>query len=318
MTESRLGRWDLHSHRAAIWLALFVTVLWSSSWVLIRWGLDDEGLSPLTFAALRYGIAALVLVGWVIFRERHRYRHYHVDRRLVVKLITLGVLFYAVAQAAQFVALDEQPAATTSLVLSLTPLFVALGAAISLSEAPTRWQFAGVGLVAMGAWLYFAGDLGATAVGMAAALLGLFANVVASLLGRGVNRTADLPPTVVTAVSMGVGAGVLVFVAVGAEGVPEISTRGWAIITWLALVNTALAFSLWNLSLRQLSAVESAGLNNTMLIQIAVLAWLFLGETPGLVALAGIALVSLGVYLTQIGKRAPWATDREEASSPES
>jgi drug/metabolite transporter (DMT)-like permease len=100
--------------------------------------------------------------------------------------------------------------------------------------------------------------------------------------------------------------------------VPEISTRGWAIITWLALVNTALAFSLWNLSLRQLSAVESAGLNNTMLIQIAVLAWLFLGEAPGLVALAGIALVSLGVYLTQIGKRAPRTTDRQKkASSPE-
>ena len=41
-------------------LALLVTVLWSSSWVLIRWGLDDEGLSPLMFAALRYGLAAVV------------------------------------------------------------------------------------------------------------------------------------------------------------------------------------------------------------------------------------------------------------------
>ncbi len=40
--------------------AILVTVLWSSSWVLIRIGLDDESLPPLTFAGLRYGLAALV------------------------------------------------------------------------------------------------------------------------------------------------------------------------------------------------------------------------------------------------------------------
>lgn len=124
-----------------------------------------------------------------------------------------------------------------------------------------------------------------------------------SLVGRGVNRTAQLPATVVTALSMGIGAGVLVAFAVGMEGLPAISARGWLIVVWLALVHTALAFSLWNLSLRRLSAVESAGINNTMLIQIAVLAWLFLDEAPGLLGLVGIGLVSVGVFLTQDIKR---------------
>ena len=41
---------------------------------------------------------------------------------------------------------------------------------------------------------------------------------------------------------------------------------------------TAFAFTLWNLSLQRLSAVESASVNNTMLVQIALLAWLLLGE----------------------------------------
>ena len=45
--------------------------------------------------------------------------------------------------------------------------------------------------------------------------------------------------------------------------------------------NTALAFTWWNLSLQRLSAVESAGINNTMLIQIGLLAWVFLDEAPG-------------------------------------
>jgi drug/metabolite transporter (DMT)-like permease len=287
------------SARSAIALALLVTVLWSSSWVLIRWGLDDEGLPPVTFAALRYGLAAIVLVGWVILREGHRRHEYHVDRGLVARLVVLGIVLYALAQGAQFVALAEQPAATTSLVLSMTPLLVAAGAAVTLAEIPTRAQVAGVVLVAGGALLYFAGDLGATLAGMTAASVALGANVAAALLGRNVNREARLPALVITAASMAVGAGVLVFIGIGLEGIPEVSARGWLIIAWLALVNTAIAFTLWNLSLQRLTAVESASINNTMLVQIALLAWVFLGEAPGPVGLLGIALVSGGVYLVQ-------------------
>jgi drug/metabolite transporter (DMT)-like permease len=146
---------ELRSHRTAVWLALLVTVLWSSSWVLIRWGLDDEGLTPVMFAALRYGLAAIVLVGFVIVRERHGRHRYEVSRGYIAKLVLLGIVMYTLTQGAMFVALDEQPAATTSLVLSLTPLIVAGGAAITLAEVPTRWQVSGAILVAVGALLYF-------------------------------------------------------------------------------------------------------------------------------------------------------------------
>jgi drug/metabolite transporter (DMT)-like permease len=287
------------SHRLAVWLALLVTVLWSSSWVLIRWGLDDEDLPPVMFAALRYGLAAIVLVGFVVVRERKRRTDYHVGPGFVVRLVALGLVMYALTQGAQFVALDEQPAATTSLVLSMTPLLVAGVAAVTLAEVPTRIQLVGSGLVALGAMLYFAGDLGATTAGMIAAISALLANVAASIIGRSLNREGRLPALVITTVSMGIGAGALVFVAVGLEGVPTISTRGWLLIAWLAVVNTALAFTLWNVSLQRLSAVESAAINNTMLVQIALLAWIFLGEAPGALGLVGIALVTVGVYVVQ-------------------
>ena len=87
------------------------------------------------------------------------------------------------------------------------------------------------------------------------------------------------------------------------------------IIGWLAVVNTAVAFSLWNLSLRRLGALESVGINNTMLVQIGVLAWIFLGERPGVPGMVGVVVVSAGVLLTQTsaGTRlaaAPSADDR--------
>jgi len=49
-------------------------------------------------------------------------------------------------------------------------------------------------------------------------------------------------------------------------------------ILWLALVNTAFAFTIWNLTLRTLTATESSVINGTMLFQIAILAWIFLGR----------------------------------------
>jgi drug/metabolite transporter (DMT)-like permease len=134
---------------------------------------------------------------------------------------------------------------------------------------------------------------------MVAALVALGSNVGASVLGRSANRHGTHSPLVVTAVSMAVGSAVLLAVGVSVEGWPELSGRAAVILVWLAVVNTALAFTLWNVSLRRLSALESAGINNTMLIQIAALAWIFLGEEPGLLGVVGIVLVSVGVFFTQ-------------------
>jgi drug/metabolite transporter (DMT)-like permease len=292
---------DRRQHVVALWMALFVTVLWSSSWVLIRFGLDEENLSPLTFAGMRYVLAALVLVGVVVARPARRAEVRSLDRRTIGRLCLLGLVFYSLTQGAQFVAIDNQPAATTSLVLSLTPLLVALLGTRALGERATARQLAGAVIVAVGAWVYFGGSLGATVIGMTAALVGLGSNVGASLIGRSVNRSAAHSPVVVTATSMTVGSVALLVAGLVAEGVPQLTARAALILVWLAVVNTALAFTLWNLSLRHLSALESAGTNNTMLVQIAALGWVFLGEAPGVLGVAGIVLVSIGVFLTQAG-----------------
>ena len=75
------------------------------------------------------------------------------------------------------------------------------------------------------------------------------------------------------------------------------------IILWLAVVNTALAFTLWNLSLRHLGAGESAVINNTMLLQIALLGWIFLDEVPTALQWFGLVVVSTGIAISQLGGR---------------
>lgn len=294
-----------HSHLGAVALALLVTLLWSSSWVLIRWGLDDEGLAPLSFAGIRYALAACLLAGWALAGPRHRRALRALPGPLLGRLIVLGVILYALAQGAQFVALDHQPAATTSLVLAMTPLLVAGLSSLSLGEAPRLRQLAGAGLAVVGAWSFFSGDLGATLIGMTAALVGLGANSGASLLARAVNRTGEVDALVVTTVSMGVGAALLLLTGLLVEGLPTVSVRAWLIVGWLAVVNTALAFTWWNMSLRRLSALESAVINTSMPAQVAVLAWVFLEEPLGAAEILGIILVTAGVVLAATVRAVP-------------
>ena len=265
------------THRRAIGTAIVVTILWSSSWVLIRVGIDDEQLAPFTFAGLRYSLAAVVLLTWVASRPRHRAEVRQIDGQAFRWLAALGVVFVAITQGAQFVALVS---------------------ARALGERATRSQFVGAGLVVAGAGVYFAGDLGATAIGMTAAITALVANVSGALLGRSINRHTELSAVVVTAVSMSVGSCLLLVGGIAIEGWPSLSLRLALIISWLAVVNTAVAFTLWNRSMRTLAAVDSAAINNTMLAQIALLGLLFLGESPGVVGGVGIALVTVGAYVT--------------------
>jgi drug/metabolite transporter (DMT)-like permease len=94
---------------------------------------------------------------------------------------------------------------------------------------------------------------------------------------------------------MGVGALVLLISGLVLQGLPPISLQSWAIIVWLALVNTAFAFTLWNKTLRTLPAMESSMINNTMLVQIALLAWIFLGDTITPLEVVGLGLATIGV-----------------------
>ncbi|MEZ5330875.1 MAG: DMT family transporter [Thermoanaerobaculia bacterium] len=134
-------------HRAATLQALLVTFLWSTSWVLIRWGLRD--LPPLTFAGLRYGLASALLLGVAALRRRG-------DRppRPWADLVLLGLVFYAATQGAQFVALSLLPAATVSLFLSATPLLAAVASILWLGEPPRRLQWVGAGVLLLGAAVY--------------------------------------------------------------------------------------------------------------------------------------------------------------------
>ncbi|MCK6628859.1 MAG: DMT family transporter [Anaerolineae bacterium] len=294
---------NVSPHFKAVLQALFVTFLWSTSWVLIKLGLAD--IPALTFAGLRYSLAFLCLLPFA-WRPAHLATLRKLSGRGWLRLIGLGLLFYSVTQGAQFVGLAYLPAVTVNLLLSFTNIIVPLLGLFFLAESPTRWQWLGGGLSLAGAALYFypAAVPPGQILGLAVVGIGVLANAGSAVLGRFVNRAGHVSPLIVTLVSMGVGSLALLTAGIVTQGWPALSLSNWVIIGWLALVNTAFAFTLWNLTLRTLSAMESSLINNAMLLQIPFLAWLFLGETITGRELIGLALAGVGILVVQLrGKR---------------
>ena len=290
------------SHLVAVLQALFVTFLWSTSWVLIKIGLKN--IPALTFAGLRYSLAFLCLLPFLL-RPASLAAMRGLSGRAWARLVVLGLLFYAITQGAQFVGLFYLRPATVNLLLSFTPALVALLGIAWLAERLTALQWTGAGLSLVGVVVYFypvslaAGEV----IGLAVVAVCVLANAGSSILGRHINRSGDIQPLVVTGVSMGVGAGVLLAAGVGGQGLPRLSPLDWAIVGWLAVINTALAFTLWNHTLRTLPAVESSIINNTMLIQIAILAWLFLGDWLSGQEIVGLVLAVIGTLIVQIARQ---------------
>lgn len=293
-------------HMRAVFQALLVTFLWSTSWVLIKIGLKAS-LPAITFAGLRYTLAFLCLLPIVLLNPARRHIIRDLPRTAWLQLALLGIVYYTLTQGAQFLSLAFLPAATLTLLLNFTPVVIAIFGISLHNEPPSRGQWIGITLSIAGALVYFLPvDIpSAQILGLVIALVCLMANAISSVLGRRVNHQSGLPPMIVTTASMGMGGLILLVVGAATQGFGQLDLAQWLIIAWLAAINTAFAFTIWNNTLRTLTAVESSIINGTMLPQIAILAWLFLDEPLTLKQGMGIALVGTGVLLVQLWRYIP-------------
>ena len=212
------------SHLTSILLALLVTLLWSTSFVIIKIGLAE--IPPLTFAGLRYTIAFICLLPFA-FTESNYTVIKNLRKKDWLKLVFLGFLFYAFTQGTQFIGLSLLPAVTVSLWLNFTPLIVAVMAIFLINEYPTQLQWLGVVLFIVGIFTYFfpvalSENQG---LGLIVMTIGVLANSASAVLGRNINREGRISPIVVTIISMGIGSILLFVIGIVLQGLPAISFR---------------------------------------------------------------------------------------------
>lgn len=279
----------------AISEAILATAIWASSFVFVKIALPYMG--PLTIAALRYFLAFLLLLPFML---RHGKTTRAISSHLWIRLFIIGISAYAIGNGALFWGLKYLPATTASLLMSISPLLILFAGTIWLKEIPTRRQIVGVIIAFLGSVLFVLPGLRpGEPLGIAIVAVGLIGFTVFGILGREIARDKQIDTFSLTAIPLGFGGGFLLFVAFLLEGLPSFTPIAWGVVLLLAIVNTAIGYTLYNHSLQILTALEMNVILNLAPLGTAVLAWLFLGETLAGVQIVGMVTVIIGVILVQ-------------------
>jgi len=278
---------------------LLVAGIWGSSFVGVKMALDHAG--PLTIAALRYSIAAALLMPWIVHSRKKGSSLQGTDWR---KLAMIGFSQYVVGNGALFLALRTVTSTSASLAVSLVPIPIVLLEIIHLRERPSRLHLAGILIAVTGSVAFFVSDLGAITPGT----LGLLALATISfafmpVLGRDLALKKVVRTIELTGIPLAIGGGVLLVLAAAFEGLPHLPLQTWGIIIGLALINTLAAYLLFNHALKHLRAGEANILLNMTPAATALIAWGALGDRLVGMQMVGLAIVIVGATLAQKRKR---------------
>jgi drug/metabolite transporter (DMT)-like permease len=281
--------------------ALLVTFLWSTSYILIKIGLEE--INPLAFAAYRYAVASFVLSVPLFYQYRKHLLGLDLRRKLMFLL--LGFTGYFVAQGLQFFGLYYLQPVTVTFLLNLTPIFVLVLSALFLNEYPSSVQLVGIALTLCGVLVFFYDAL--VGVGKVTGVLVTLVSGVGWAVYMIISRyylSGNVESVItLTTCSMVSGSFMLLGTTTLTGNIVAVSFSGWVMILWLGVVNTAVAFTLWNHALKALQVYEQSILQNTMLIQIALLAFVFLHEPLDAQKILGMAMVFMGVLIVQLRRR---------------
>lgn len=279
----------------AILEALATTLIWASSYVLVKPLVDDIG--PLTIAGLRYFLGFLLLLPFIGRGRGLR----GMTRRTWFDLALVGLSVYTLGNGAMYVGLKYLTPTTVTFLVGIVPLFILFLGVPVLNEVPTKIQAAGVAVTLAGNAAYFSDGLEAgEGIGLLWAGLGILGFTAFGLLGRRVAKTGAAGTLALTAIPLGIGGGATLALGLPLEGVPVLTPQAVGILLFLAAVNTALGYLLYNHALKTITALEMNVLLNLSPLGTAALAYWMLGDRATPAELFGIALMILGVTMVQV------------------
>jgi DME family drug/metabolite transporter len=251
--------------------------------------------NALSLAFLRLAIAAplFVLAGLRLLRLPGR-RRFQIKRRDLSLMLLMGGL-QALYQASYSAAIPYAGVTVSTLIaLCAAPVIVALFSAFIARERLT-----------LAILIALVGALGGTILLVAArahpsagnislpgvALAFLSACGYAGFILCGRRLTGDYHPLHVNAVAFGTGALLLFFFAASTKLVIVYPLWGWFLLLYLGCVPTALAYGLFQVGMRSLSATVISIVTLLEPLTAAVLAWIFFQEQLNALGLLGAGLL---------------------------
>ena len=282
----------------------------STASLFIRFA-QSGGAPSLVIAAIRLTIATLILSPIALYR--HRTELGNLSRRAWTLGIVSGI-FLAIHFATWITSLEYTSVASSVVFVATGPLWVAILSPMLLNERLSRIAVIGLILALVGGTVIGLSDAcvwnsglqcpelgqilqGRTVWGNFLALCGAWAISGYLIIGRKVRAKMSLIPYIFLV--YGIAAIVLILFMVASKQSPlgySTSTYGWIFL--LAAVPQLIGHSTFNWLLKYLSATMVAVTTLAEPIGSAILAFIFLKETPALAVIAGGVLILFGIYLT--------------------
>lgn len=292
---------------------LALVIIWGVNFSVVKALLTQ--FSPLALNGLRFTLGAAVLAPFALRGGQFR----RFSRRDWWALAGLGVVGNTMYQFLFITGIDGTLASNAALILAMTPVFITLFSAVLGHEKVTTAGWMGIGISTIGIGLVVSGGsairfgsetLRGDLTMLAAAVAWSVYTVGASPLVR---RHGALP---VTAATMWIGAVVLFILAI-----PSMAAQDWArpsMLAWTGLVASGclavgLAYVIWYYAVEHLGSSRTAVFSNTVPIVALLVAWLALGESPGIVQLIGAVMIIGGVTLTRLRGTEEEGEDRRQA-----
>jgi drug/metabolite transporter (DMT)-like permease len=290
------------SRAAVIGLYVLLVIIWSSTWVAIKIGLED--CPPLLGAGIRFAAAGVVLL--LIAAARGRSLRTDVRLAAVLALMPFALTYGLVYWGEQYI-----PSGLAAVLFGVLPLYTAVLAAAFLPDAPLRPRLIAGVLIALGGLaLAFAesADTGDRELALAGAAALALAPLGASVGNVSLKlRAAELDAVTLNGWGM-LGGGVLLLLASAAgESWGDAAWTAEAVgsIAYLALVGSAVPFVVLTVLLRHLSAQAMSFLAMLLPFGALVFGAALYSEPITVRALAGAALVAVGLLTAQAARRAP-------------
>jgi drug/metabolite transporter (DMT)-like permease len=276
--------------------AIFGITAASTAAIFIRYA-QQEGAPSLVIATCRLSIATLVLAPLALSRRRAELAAL---TRRELGLALLSGLFLSLHFATWISSLEYTTVASSVVLVTTTPLWVALLSPFTLREPITRGQLAGMLAALAGGVVIGVSDSGDSAasnplLGDLLALTGAMMAASYIIIGRRLRKKMTLVSY--TFLVYGTAAVMLVvFMLAGGYsplGYPRV-TYLWFVL--LALIPQLLGHSSINWALGYLSAASVSTILLGEPIGSTILAVILLHETPGVVKILGVALILAGIY----------------------
>lgn len=281
---------------SSIMLAIGIAAVSTAS-ILIRYAQVEA--PSLVIATYRMAIASLVLapVAW----RTHRTELRSMSNAEWWWAIASGV-FLAVHFAAWITSLEYTSVASSVVLVTTSPLWVAVAGRLFLRERLSRSVIFGLILAVAGGTVIGLSDAlqesgSAPLLGNVLALVGAITVAGYWLIGRRLRGRLSLVPYVTVVYSTAAAVLLMMTTAVheSLTGYPPVI---YLLFLLLALVPQLIGHSSFNWALARLPAVFVAVATLGEPIGSATLAYLFLGETPTLLKISGAAFILTGIALT--------------------